>query len=251
MPEPKVVVDFSGVPLWYVTFADLSTLMLTFFVLLLSFANMDVVMFREMLGSVKDAFGAVEEKVGKAVPYQAGEELFKDTKKDANNKELSKEEKAKQESMKSQIEEIINSSEIKDNASVFIKKDQLVIRVDGGTFFKSGSSKFQKSSFPLLKGLVGVLNKTDYTLAIEGHTDNVPINSKRYPSNWELSGVRATTILRYFIYKKIDQDRLRAIGYADTRPVMDNETPEGRAKNRRVEFILEPGKSEEGGESKT
>ncbi len=232
----------TGVPNWYMTFADISTLMLTFFVLLLSFANMDVVAFREMLGSVQGAFGVVIEKEGDPSPFVSveEEETVKEESEKKGGDSSSPQEKKKQEDSIEQMKEAVSNTKLGDNVTIFVKKPNIVIRVDGGSFFASGSAKFKKDSIVLLKGIVDVMKRTDYTLTIEGHTDSVPIKSKRYPSNWELSGVRATTVLRYMVFKKVDVDRLSAIGYADTRPIMDNESKEGRAKNRRVEFILSP-----------
>jgi chemotaxis protein MotB len=73
---------------------------------------------------------------------------------------------------------------------------------------------------------------------VEGHTDPVPISTLQFPSNWELSAQRATTVLRYLVRAGVPAERLRAVGYADTRPVADNSTPEGRAKNRRVALVV-------------
>jgi len=236
------------VPLWYVTFADLSTLMLTFFVLLLSFANFDLIMFRDMLGSVKDAFGVTEEKVGKVVPYLSGEESFESGKKKA--KEISAEEKAELMSEAEKMESLLKDSELRENTTIFVQKNEIVVRVDGGVFFKSGTAEINKASLKLLNNLAEIIVRSKYYLTVEGHTDNIPIKTDVYPSNWELSGVRSTTILRYLVKKGVDVDRLRAIGLSDTHPVMDNESPEGRSKNRRVEFILKKMNEEKGKSAK-
>jgi chemotaxis protein MotB len=226
------------VPMWYVTFADLSTLMLTFFVLLLSFANFDIVKYRDMLGSVKDAFGVHEKKIGKAVPYLTGEEAFeRDTKKDKSEK-LSPEDKADIEADKKGMEKVAEDSDLKESTTIFTRKNELVIRVDDGALFTSGSATIKRRSHKLLKGISDLMKRADYYMTVEGHTDNVPISTDAFPSNWELSGVRATTILRHLVKTRVDIDRLRALGYADTRPISDNITDEGRKKNRRVEFIL-------------
>ena len=227
------------VPMWYVTFADLSTLMLTFFVLLLSFANFDIIKFRDMLGSVQDAFGVVEKKEGKAVAYLTGEETFeRETEKKVDKDKLSPEDKADMDADLKSIEKLIQDSELKESTSIFTKKNELVIRVDDGSFFVSGSAGISRRSHKLLKGIADLMKRADYYLTVEGHTDNVPISTDEFPSNWELSGVRSTTVLRFLVKGGVNIDRLRALGYADTRPVSDNVTEEGRKKNRRVEFVL-------------
>lgn len=227
--------ETTGVPTWYVTFADLSTLMLTFFVLLISFANTDLMKFREMLGSVKGAFGAPEEVVGKTVPFISGEENFEENK---DEQALSAESRAKMETMHDRLESMAKESINSENVTTMTRKKEILLRVDGGTFFLGGSAKLSKAGIKLLNGLGEILKRSGYNLKIEGHTDNVPIHSERFPSNWELSGVRATTVLRYLLMLGLSPDRLYAIGYSDTRPVADNETPEGRSRNRRVEFVL-------------
>lgn len=227
----------SGVPMWYVTFADLSTLMLTFFVLLISFANTDIVKFREMLGSVQGAFGVPEERIGKAVPYLTGAEVFKDSEKD-DKSILSDEEKVEMEKTSQDLESMINESKMRNNLSLQSRNNEIKLRVDGGALFQSGTIKIMPEGIRLLKGLAQLLSQSDFMLTIEGHTDNQPIHTEMFPTNWELSGVRATTVLRFFITQGIDPDRLRAIGYSDTHPITDNETAESRARNRRVEFVL-------------
>lgn len=84
-----------------------------------------------------------------------------------------------------------------------------------------------------------MLRESPHPIAVHGHTDAVPIHSVRYPSNWELSGARAGSVVRYFEANGIDKQRLRAVGFADTRPLADNDSAEGRASNRRVELVLE------------
>jgi len=244
----KVIIDSTGVPMWYVTFADLSTLMLTFFVLLLSFANMDVQAFKEMLGSVQGAFGVVIEQDGETSPFVMGEDAFDKEITEEEKKQKVAAKKKQDKNSKEEMQDAVDSTSLKDNTTIFMRDNKLIIRVDGGTFFKSGSAHFKKEARKLLDSLVEVLKKTDYNLTVEGHTDNVPIHTRRYPSNWELSGVRATTVLRYLVYKGIDVDRLKAVGNSSTRPIMDNDTPEGRAKNRRVEFILASGDGNGDGE---
>jgi chemotaxis protein MotB len=90
----------------------------------------------------------------------------------------------------------------------------------------------------LLSQLAVIINSSKLNMSIEGHTDSVPINNAHFPSNWELSSSRATMVTRHLIANNIAPDRVRAIGYADTRPRLENDTSEGRKHNRRVSIIL-------------
>ncbi len=227
------------VPAWIVTFADLSTLMLTFFVLLISFSNQDVVKFREMLGSVKNAFGADKFREGS---YQAAL-----TGNPAKQKE-EKEEKEKEEEAKAiqQIEEVtssvtkaVNDAEMKENAEVKKGDGSVRIRVKGEAIFASGAVKIMPKAVPFLKLLAKALKKSRLPVIVEGHTDNIPMKTARIRSNWDLSALRATVVARYLISKGVLPSRISAVGYAEMRPIGPNDSKENRAKNRRVEFLVQ------------
>lgn len=125
-----------------------------------------------------------------------------------------------------------------DDIDVIIQGGVVSFRINSEILFSSGQADLGLSGINVLKKLVDVLKKNEYQIAVEGHTDSIPIRG-RYPSNWELSGSRAGSVVRYFVANGISSDRLRAVGYADTRPLQSNETAEGRAQNRRVELTME------------
>ena len=112
-------------------------------------------------------------------------------------------------------------------------------RISNELLFASGDASLVAGAEPVLQRLVDVLKASPYPVSIEGHTDNVPIQTERFPSNWELSGARAASVVRYLQARGIDPGRMRAVGHADTRPLTNNATPETRARNRRVDVILE------------
>ena len=91
----------------------------------------------------------------------------------------------------------------------------------------------------MIKRLAAILNKNEYQVSVEGHSDTVPIQTRQFASNWELSSSRATSVLRELVRDGVSAGRLRAVGYAETRPIESNETPAGRAANRRVELIMD------------
>jgi chemotaxis protein MotB len=112
------------------------------------------------------------------------------------------------------------------------------VRVKGALLFDPGAAHLRAQAQPILDMLIKVLGQFGYYLLVEGHTDSTPISTSRFPSNWELSGDRASAVLRYLISKGVDPMRLTSVGLADNYPLSSNDTPEGRAKNRRVEFVL-------------
>lgn len=140
--------------------------------------------------------------------------------------------------MSTYVEDVINKTKLSDNAIVMRGQNGVRIRVAGFVMFEAGKSEIKSKMFSFLDTIAEGMKKFDYNLLIEGHTDNMPIRTEKFPSNWELSSTRATSILRYLADKKIDPQRLAAIGYADQYPIFPNTTEDGRAKNRRVEFVF-------------
>ena len=126
-----------------------------------------------------------------------------------------------------------------DDIDVVVNESTVSFRISSEILFSSGQADLSLAGLAVLKRLVPVLNSTSHRIAVEGHTDAVPVRSGRYPSNWELSGARAGSVVRYLEANGVTSNRLRAVGYADTRPLGDNATAEGRASNRRVELIME------------
>ena len=118
-------------------------------------------------------------------------------------------------------------------------KEGLVMRLSEKALFDSGVAAISSGAYTLLEKIGAIIAKTAYFIRIEGHTDNVPIHTPVFPSNWELSTARAVNVLRYFIKThKIDPQRLAAVGFGEYQPLVSNNTHANRAKNRRVEIIF-------------
>jgi chemotaxis protein MotB len=125
--------------------------------------------------------------------------------------------------------------------SIQMGHDGLVISLREAGFFASGSAAPKPDTLPILRQIAASLASTPYDLRIEGHTDNVPIHTSEFDSNWELSAARAMRIGRVFLdLRLIPPDRLSAAGYAEFHPVASNDTPGGRAENRRVDLVVMP-----------
>jgi chemotaxis protein MotB len=131
------------------------------------------------------------------------------------------------------------SGNLENQIKFILEKRGLVIRISEHLFFDSGDASIRSDFIPLLSILAHALEKIPNHIRIEGHTDNVPIKTSKYPSNWELSTTRATTIVRYLLrHFDFEPEKLSATGYAEFRPVDSNKTAEGRLQNRRVDFII-------------
>ncbi len=142
--------------------------------------------------------------------------------------------------LKAQLDQYLKAHGLQNQVQTTISRRGLVVRVlTDKVLFDSGQATLKPAGLPLLGEVANLLNvATNHQIAVEGHTDSVPISSAQYPSNWELSTARATTVVRYFISRSVDASRLTASGYADLHPLASNATDRGRQLNRRVEIVL-------------
>lgn len=139
-------------------------------------------------------------------------------------------------------EDLLNElplDQLGNDIEVVTNDSSVSFRISSEILFPSGQSDLNLGGLAVLHKLIPVLDSVPHKLIVAGHTDTQDIRSTRFPSNWELSSARAGSVVRYLQANGIQPQRLAAIGYADTRPLTDNSTAEGRARNRRVELILE------------
>ncbi len=219
-----------GAPVWMCTFADLMSLLMCFFILLLSFSVMDAKKYKQVAGSMKDAFGVQKGKM--ATESITGMEMI--------SREMPAVPLNVQLRVAKSVREEIDNGEIEAEYS----PDGLILRVKGAVAFDSGRSKIKPKFKTLLDKLGKAVSDMDVMAEVSGHTDNVPLKKGKssYSSNWSLSAARAVAVVEYWEKNfKIKPGRLSAIGYADGIPLASNDTPEGRVRNRRVEFKIRPG----------
>ena len=137
------------------------------------------------------------------------------------------------------LERLSDRFNLKDKIELLFSREGLVMRLSEHTLFKSGVGSISPQALPLLEKMGALVAQTTYLIRIEGHTDDVPIHTAVFPSNWELSTARAVNVLRYLIeHHRIDSLRLSAEGFGEFQPLVANDTPVNRAKNRRVEVIF-------------
>jgi chemotaxis protein MotB len=203
---------------WLMSYLDVLTLLITLFVLLLSLAGKgEVKTGQEQQGQLDDSGTPRSELDPRSEGLQPrGDGLL-----------------PRHEGMQSRFD----SLDV-EGVSVAQGEQGITLRIDDNLLFASGEAQLTRQGREVIKALVPTLEAFDGTISVEGHTDNIPISTPRFPSNWELSMSRAIAVLRYFIEAGIPETRLRAIGYADTQPLQSNETAAGRAANRRVEILL-------------
>lgn len=200
---------------WLLTYSDMVTLILCFFILLGAISTIDPAKLQQVAQSmIKAMRGKVEQPI------------------------VSLQEVA------DKVSEIVQKQHLEEDVDVEVTPRGVVINAKGAIFFASGRAEILESAKPLLYTLTEEIKRVPYNIAVEGHTDNVPISTPEFSSNWELSAARATQVVRFFIKQGVPKERLQAIAYADTKPRVPNTTPEGfpipenQAKNRRVAIVF-------------
>ena len=214
-------------PAWLATFADMMSLLLAFFVLLFSFSSIQESKFQAAMASMQGALGVLD--TYPTVPIHDNFEHLPDMQRTLEGV------KKKVEEIKENMEALKRSDEVK----VSRNEEGLAIRLDSRFLFDLSSATLRSEAFEVLDGVMGSLKDLPNEVRVEGHTDNLPIKSSLFPSNWELSAARATAIIRYFESKGMDPRRMSAVGYGEWRPVVRNDSPENRQKNRRVEIFVD------------
>lgn len=208
---------------WMVSYADFVTLLFCFFTAMYAISNVDQNKLAKFTSSMKTAFNDGVDKKEFSVIADVRIILPTAVETEANVREM--------------LETIIKES----GGALDVKRDKrgVVIAISDKMLYASGSAKIKDESIKFLDQLIQPILEYPNPLRIEGHTDNIPISTKEFPSNWELSASRAINVAKYFIDKhNIDPGRITSTGYAEHKPVTSNDSPDGRAKNRRVEIVL-------------
>jgi len=225
----------SGDPLiWMVTFSDLITLMFTFFVLLLSLCSLEAGKINQMQSACADAIGVLFEGKYSEVGFM----VIMSTKKEIDKSALKAKEIYKQfAGLKTRL-----LDENKRGSMEFEEQEKglsIIIRDD--LLFSPGRAEINPSGMSVLRAIGSRFEEFGGEVIVEGHTDNVPVNTERFPSNWELSTGRAVSTVKYLTEEMgVSPVGLSAAGYGDTKPRAPNDTPDNRSKNRRIEIILKP-----------
>lgn len=243
---------------WLVSYADFITLLFAFFVVMYALSTVNEGKYRILSDSMVAAFRNIQ--INTAAPVAVVmpppiPSLPKPTApQQAKTAETAKQEAVRQkqrDKMRSVAKDILDvMAPLIEQGKVRVIETSrgVTIEINDSVLFSPGQALLQVPVTRALRAIAEVLAPTEFPVTIEGHTDNVPIRTVQFPSNWELSAVRATTVLRLFAEAGVSADRLTAIGYADTRPVESNVLADGRARNRRVSILIDSAGPEKGKE---
>jgi len=273
-----------GLPAWMGTFADLMSLLMCFFVLLLSFSEMDAMKFKRLAGSMAQAFGVqnklnvtdvpkgtsiIAREFSPAIPeptpineiWQKTEDLTQssldfdcteefDVQQGEENKDAGTKARIKKklEEMVAQTEQdaIELAQSLHDQIAageveVETRGRQIIIRIREKGSFKTASAELADDYYDVLDEIREVLRVKPGKITVQGHTDNIPIKTARFRSNWELSSSRAVSVAHELMKDDINPMRFEVSGFGSSRPLTDNTSRENRARNRRVEIVIQQG----------
>lgn len=228
---------------WLVSYADFITLLFAFFVVMYALSSINEGKYKVLSNSLTNAFRNVPINIeSKALTPQAPltPPIALPMPKPAVAQDKAKEKQ--REKMKNMAKSIMDALAplVRDGKVRLLETSRgVTIEIADSALFSVGQAILNNESVLALRAVADVIATSDFPVTIEGHTDNVPIKTAQFPSNWELSAVRATTVLRIFADSGIPPERLTAIGYGETRPVEVNDTIEGRARNRRVSIQID------------
>lgn len=218
---------------WALTLADMMTLLLCFFVLLLAIADVDKQKYKDVSDSLAAAMGVPVPPKGSSLEYAPPSARMKINREQRNLFDL-------------QLEMAHLVGRESDAIEIRMRPDSVALNLRGAVFFHLGAADLTPRAKEVLGKIAPTLVKTPYEVIIEGHSDNLPIHSVQFPSNWELSSARASAVARFLIASGFSKSRIKVMGMADTRPLLPNvdslgnPIPENQQKNRRVTLLIYP-----------
>lgn len=223
---------------WLVSYADFITLLFAFFVVMYSVSSVNEGKFRTVSDSIKAALNPIVSPPNTPVPFTIGQNKAVTVKPTI---EGAKEPVVRR--LRQIMRSLKNVAQIEQIEIVQLQEltnGDLVLTLPDTVLFRSGESALRPEALPFLQAISEVLIELDRHVRVEGHTDNVPITTVQFPSNWELSATRAVTVVRVLSEQYgVPANHLTAVGHANSRSLTDNLTPESRAKNRRVEIVVQ------------
>ena len=230
--------EHEGEP-WLLPYSDLMTLLLALFIAPFAISQTDQTKLKQMAQAFTAAFNSGGPSFFDAMGPNPGRRAEMPSDEDAGNSAYIQENQ-NLEQVQRQMEEYIEANNLKDKLTTELSEDGLMIRIKERALFPSGSAQLVAESQKIAPVIAGLLATLPERVVISGHTDNVPINTAQFPSNWELSSSRALNFMKYIIAQdsRLNPKRFSAVGYSEYRPIASNDTDEGRQQNRRVEVFI-------------
>lgn len=233
---------------WLDTYADTITLLMTFFVLLYSMSSVDAKKFESIASALNSVLtGHSADSILQYDVYQGNAPIIGQESNSGDNNANAKEqenlnkgdEKTEKETTYEQVSKFVQANDLSSLVSIKSDDRGVIIQIKDSILFETGKAELKQESQGMLDKINALISTLPNNIIVEGHTDNVPINTSQFPSNWELSGARAARVVRYFVNEKgQNASRFKAQGLADTQPIVANDSEEHKAQNRRVNILI-------------
>lgn len=223
---------------WLVSYADFITLLFAFFVVMYALSSINEGKYRVLSNSLVNAFGRVQTAPIQGQPQAPPPGFPRVLPPRQRTSEALRREREQLTGVARNIQQVMAPLVQQGKVRVTQTERGVSVEINASVLFAPGDARLSEGSIQALKAVADVLKEDNHAIRVEGHTDSVPIRNAQFPSNWELSAVRASSVVRLFIDSGIEEKRLAAVGYGSTQPVGSNETVEGRLRNRRVEVMI-------------
>jgi len=236
---------------WLVSYADFITLLFAFFVVMYSISSVNEGKYKVLSDSLEGVFSSRQKtlepiQIGDNETFsdqsESGDALIKPVFDIPDPKEMEKKKDVNEdlqlENIAGEFTESFEDLIFEDKVKVERKQDWIEISLDDSMVFVSGGVEPIDAAFPIIERIANIMKKHANAMLVEGHTDNIPISSNTFPSNWELSAARAASVVRYLAIEGVNPARLGAMGYGEFYPIAANSSAEGRRKNRRVVLLV-------------
>lgn len=212
-------------PFWMTTFSDMMTLLMVFFVLIVSMSEIKIKRFEEALTYFQGGRGILTQQ-----------SVMNNTLQTQETPNINRQQAEQFERLNDYLQE----NDLQDKVQVELRPDGVHTVITDSVMFNTGEARLIEPARTILRLLADVIDADIQTVAVEGHTDSRPIRTLRYPTNWELSAARAASVVRFLQQHEdvLEPERYVALGYGEHHPVASNATPAGRAQNRRVEILF-------------
>lgn len=222
---------------WLLTYSDLITLLMIFFVVMYSMSNVDVAKYSQMSSSLQGVFAGSKYMLGEggAGQSQSGEEV----KVEQKIAEQAVKSISKTQQMQKDLHKYLQENKLQNGVEVQVEQRGLIVSLKDSIFFESGKADIAPEHAEHILKMVDILNKLDSDIAIEGHTDNIPIHNSLFASNWDLAAMRSINVINLLVKKGgLNPAKLAATSYGEYRPIASNASKEGRAQNRRINIVV-------------
>lgn len=244
---------------WLVSYADFITLLFAVFVTLYAMSQTDKKKVEEVMQSLQSSFGmanvgapapkvnAIPSQTINVMPSLKPEISISPARRPNSTRTKTQADEKDFRQIKASVEAYLIKAGAQNKVTLGITRRGLIVSLKEAGFFDSGQAYIKPEAYTLINTIAEVISQYKNPIRMEGHTDNVPISTGQFPSNWELSTTRATNAVKYMIKNfDLDANKISATGYGEFRPIESNDTPEGRAKNRRVDLVMLSSEGERG-----